>query len=157
MVVLTVGRPDAFEEVGVRAAEVVFVLRRGFEKDIPRSQARRAQYVGDGFLVLNKDPERRQQLLGLSEGGKQAIESSGELRLCVVLMRGSRLELVEGGGRRAEGKQASKQAQRLEGGEGVKLSVCRERMKTIVGPEGGAGTGKAGGCLESKRVRGKCI
>jgi hypothetical protein len=53
MVVLTVGRPDAFEEVGVRAAEVVFVLRRGFEKDILRSQARRAQYVGDGFLVLN--------------------------------------------------------------------------------------------------------
>jgi hypothetical protein len=105
-----------------------------------------------------QDPERRQQLLGLSEGGKQAIESSGELRLCVVLMRGSRLELVEGGGRRAEGGgQAIKQAQRLEGGEGVKPSVCRERMKTIVGPEGGAGTGKAGGCLESKRVRGKCI
>ncbi len=40
MVVLTVGRPDAFEvDVGVRVGKVVFVLRRGLEKDILRSQA----------------------------------------------------------------------------------------------------------------------
>jgi hypothetical protein len=38
MVVLTVGRPDAFEDDGVRAAMVVFVLRRGWEKDMVTGQ-----------------------------------------------------------------------------------------------------------------------
>lgn len=39
MLVLTVGRPDAFSEVGVRAAEdVVFVVLRGFANDILSGQ-----------------------------------------------------------------------------------------------------------------------
>lgn len=37
--VLTIGRPDAFDEVGVRAAEdVVFVVRRGWLNDILSGQ-----------------------------------------------------------------------------------------------------------------------
>lgn len=34
MLVLTVGRPDAFDEEGVRADDVVFVVRRGWLNDI---------------------------------------------------------------------------------------------------------------------------
>jgi hypothetical protein len=34
MLVLTVGWPDAFDEVGVRAGEVVFVVRRGWRNDM---------------------------------------------------------------------------------------------------------------------------
>jgi hypothetical protein len=38
MLVLTVGRPDAVDEVGVREEDVVFVVRRGWLNDILSGQ-----------------------------------------------------------------------------------------------------------------------
>lgn len=47
MLVLTVGRPDAFEDVGVRGDEVVFVVRRGWLNDILSGQVvGNLEYVG---------------------------------------------------------------------------------------------------------------
>ncbi len=48
MLVLTVGRPDAFSEVGVRAAEdVVFVVRRGLLNDMLSGQG------GGGSMLVH--------------------------------------------------------------------------------------------------------